>query len=189
MLLDENGRIKLLDFGISRIADLSDGLTRPGESMGTPYYMSPEQIRGDICDIRSDLYSLGVVFFELLTAKRPFDLESTVGIQMAHLNTAPPSLLTYDPELPAECDVIVQKLMAKQPEDRYQNTAELLSLLIARGASPNAGELRPAVESSLSELIARADELPLDLPATSSVTRWLKSSGAPGADWKFMLGA
>ncbi len=170
MLLDENGCIKLLDFGISRVADISDGLTRPGESMGTPYYMSPEQIRGDTCDIRSDLYSLGVVFFELLTGKRPFDLESTIGIQMAHLNNAPPSLLIYDPELPAECDVIVQKLMAKQPEDRYQNTAELLSLLIARGASPNAGELRAAVESGLSELIARAVEMPLDLPATSSVT-------------------
>jgi eukaryotic-like serine/threonine-protein kinase len=170
MLLDENGRIKLLDFGISRIADLSDGLTRPGESMGTPYYMSPEQIRGDTCDIRSDLYSLGVVFFELLTGKRPFDLESTVGIQMAHLRTVPPSLLTYDPELPTECDVIVQKLLAKQSEDRYQNTSELLSVLIARGASPNAGELRPAVEAGLGEVIARADELPLDLPATSSVT-------------------
>ena len=170
MLLDENGRIKLLDFGISRVADISDGLTRPGESMGTPYYMSPEQIRGDTCDIRSDLYSLGVVFFELLTGKRPFDLESTVGIQMAHLNTTPPSLLVYDPELPAECDAIVQKLMAKQPEDRYQNTADLLSLLIARGASPNAGELRPAVEAGLGEVIAQADEMPLDLPATSSVT-------------------
>ena len=168
MLLDESGRIKLLDFGISRITDLSDGLTRPGESMGTPYYMSPEQIRGETCDIRSDLYSLGVVFFELLTGKRPFELESTVGIQMAHLNTAPPSLLAYDPELPAECDTIVQKLIAKQPEDRYQSTAELLSVLIARGASPNAGELRPVVEPGLGEVIARADELPLDLPPTSS---------------------
>jgi serine/threonine-protein kinase len=132
--------------------------------------MSPEQIRGDICDIRSDLYSLGVVFFELLTGKRPFDLESTVGIQMAHLSTAPPSLLTYDPELPAGSDVIVQKLLAKLPEDRYQSTSELLSILIAHGASPNAGELRPAVEAGLGEVIARADELPVDLPATSSVT-------------------
>jgi len=170
MLLDENGRIKLLDFGISRIADLSDGLTRPGESMGTPYYMSPEQIRGETCDIRSDLYSLGIVFFELLTGKRPFELESTVGIQMAHLNTAPPSLLAYDPELPAACDEIIQKLIAKQPEDRYQNSAELLAVLIAHGASPNAGELRPAVDASLSELIAQADEMPLDLPTTASTT-------------------
>jgi eukaryotic-like serine/threonine-protein kinase len=187
MLLDENGRIKLLDFGISRITDLSDGLTRPGESMGTPYYMSPEQIRGDICDIRSDLYSLGVVFFELLTGKRPFELESTVGIQMAHLSTAPPSLLTYDPELPAGSDVIVQKLLAKLPEDRYQSTAELLSILIAHGASPNAGELRPAVEAGLGEMIARADELPLDLPSTSSVT--LPSVSTPPVATEHLSGA
>ena len=70
MLLDVTGRVLLLDFGISKIADLADGLTRPGESLGTPYYMSPEQIRGEGCDVRSDLYSLGVVFFELLTGAR-----------------------------------------------------------------------------------------------------------------------
>src|SRR6201996_604022 len=161
MLLDENGRIKLLDFGISRIADLSDGLTRPGESMGTPYYMSPEQIRGETCDIRSDLYSLGIVFFELLTGRRPFELESTVGIQMAHLNTAPPSLLAYDPELPAACDVIIQKLLAKAPENRYQSPEELLAILVAHGATPNAGELRPAFDPKLTELIAHVSELPL----------------------------
>jgi len=182
MLLDENGRIKLLDFGISRIADLSDGLTRPGESMGTPYYMSPEQIRGETCDIRSDLYSLGVVFFELLTGKRPFDLESTVGIQMAHLSTVAPSLQIYDPELPAACDVIVQRLLAKLPEDRYQSTAELLSTLVAHGASPNAGELRPAVETGLSELIARVGELPLDLPVTPQSTQVLVGASPLAAE-------
>jgi serine/threonine protein kinase len=170
MLLDESGRIKLLDFGISRITDYSDGLTRPGESMGTPYYMSPEQIRGEVCDIRSDLYSLGVVFFELLTGRRPFDNETTIAVQVAHLNTAPPSLLDYDPELPAQCDAIVQKLIAKQPEDRYQNTAELLSVLIGRGATTSASDLRPSVESRLREVISRADGLPLDVPAMSAAT-------------------
>jgi len=75
MLLDESGRIKLLDFGIARIADNSNGLTLPGESIGTPYYMSPEQVRGEPCDIRSDLYSLGVVFFELLSGHKPFENE------------------------------------------------------------------------------------------------------------------
>ncbi len=170
MLLDESGRIKLLDFGISRITDYSDGLTRPGESMGTPYYMSPEQIRGEVCDIRSDLYSLGVVFFELLTGRRPFDNETTIATQMAHLNTAPPSLLDYDPELPAQCDAIVQKLIAKQPEDRYQNTAELLSVLIGRGATTSASDLRPSVERRLREVISQADGLPLDVPAMSTAT-------------------
>lgn len=170
MLLDESGRVKLLDFGISRITDLSDGLTRAGEAVGTPYYMSPEQIRGEACDIRSDLYSLGVVFFELLSGRRPFEHESATAIQIAHLTTAPPSLLTLDPQLPAGCDAIVQKLMAKLPEDRYQNTAELLQILNSNGANAGPGTLRPSVDPSLREAIQRAQELPLDAPTLSGST-------------------
>src|SRR5947207_15823256 len=109
MLLDESGRIKLFDFRISRISDFADGLTRPGESLGTPFYMSPEQIRGEVCDARSDLYSLGVIFFELLTGRRPFDNESVTAIQVAHLSTPAPSLVEMAPELPPMCDEIVQK--------------------------------------------------------------------------------
>ena len=162
MLLDETGRIKLLDFGISRINDLSDGLTRPGESLGTPLYMSPEQIRGEACDIRSDLYSLGVVFFELLCGRRPFENESVTAIQMAHLTTPAPSLQSVDPALPEPCDVIVRKLLAKRPEDRYQSTAELLQILTTYGASSGPGDLRPAIDPALQQAIDRAHELPLD---------------------------
>lgn len=162
MLLDEGGRIKLLDFGISRINDLSDGLTRPGESLGTPLYMSPEQIRGEPCDIRSDLYSLGVVFFELLCGRRPFENESVTAIQMAHLTTPAPSLQSVDPALPGPCDAIVQKLLAKQPEDRYQSTAELLRVLTTYGASSGPGDLRPAIDPGLEQAIQRAQELPLE---------------------------
>ena len=90
--LDIAGRIHILDFGISKTVDFADGLTRPGESLGTPYYMSPEQSRGEVCDARSDLYSLGVIFFELLTGRRPFDNESVTAIQIAHLSTPAPSL-------------------------------------------------------------------------------------------------
>jgi serine/threonine protein kinase/formylglycine-generating enzyme required for sulfatase activity len=168
MLLDENGRIKLLDFGISRIADLADGLTRPGESMGTPYYMSPEQIRGEACDVRSDLYSLGVVFFELVSGRRPFENESVTAIQMAHLCSEPPSLIQLDPNLPAGCDAIVQKLLAKRPEDRYQNAGALLQDLIARGSHSGPGVLRPtlnpgirnAIEQAQVALLDRVDSLP-----------------------------
>src|SRR6516162_492419 len=119
MLLDEGGRIKLLDFGISRITDIADGLTQPGESIGTPHYMSPEQIRGEACDMRSDLYSLGVVFFQLISGRLPFENESATAVQIAHLSSPAPSLLTLNPELPAECDAIVQKLLAKDPIGRY----------------------------------------------------------------------
>jgi serine/threonine protein kinase len=162
MLLDEGGRIKLLDFGISRITDIADGLTRPGESIGTPHYMSPEQIRGEACDIRSDLYSLGVVFFELISGRRPFENESVTAIQIAHLSSEPPSLLSLDPSLPPGCDAMVQKLLSKRPEDRYQNTAELVTDLVAHGAHPGPGALRPKIDPGLCQAIENAELIPLD---------------------------
>jgi serine/threonine-protein kinase len=162
MLLDEGGRIKLLDFGISRITDIADGLTRPGESMGTPHYMSPEQIRGEACDIRSDLYSLGVVFFELISGQRPFEHESVTAIQIAHLSSAPPSLLSLDPNLPPGADAMVQKLLSKRPEDRYQTTTELLSDLVAHGAHPGPGSLRPKIDPWPYEAIEDAERTQLD---------------------------
>jgi eukaryotic-like serine/threonine-protein kinase len=162
MLLDEGGRIKLLDFGISRITDIADGLTRPGESIGTPHYMSPEQIRGEACDIRSDLYSLGVVFFELISGRRPFENESVTAIQIAHLSSEPPSLLSLDPSLPPGCDGMVQKLLSKRPEDRYQNTAELLIDLVAHGAHQGPGALRPTIDPGLCQAIESAELIPLD---------------------------
>src|SRR6266567_2794640 len=125
--LDVSGRIHILDFGISKTVDLADGLTRPGESLGTPFYMSPEQIRGEGCDARSDLYSLGVLFFELLTGKRPFENESVTAIQIAHLSTQPPSILELAPHLPPMCDEIVQKLLKKEKNERYQSPQELLN--------------------------------------------------------------
>ncbi len=149
MLLDTTGRIMILDFGISKITDIADGLTRPGESLGTPYYMSPEQIRGEGCDVRSDLYSLGVVFFELLTGQRPFDNESVTAIQIAHLSTPAPSLLQYDPGLPEVCDKLIQKLLQKQREDRYQSPQLLLDELHALGATSGAGLLRPEVNPAI----------------------------------------
>jgi serine/threonine-protein kinase len=155
MLLDEGGRVKLLDFGISKITDIADGLTRPGESLGTPFYMSPEQIRGEGCDIRSDLYSLGVVFFELLAGRRPFENESATAIQIAHLSTPPPSLLSLDPSLPPACETIVQKLLQKKRENRYQSTYELLHDLVAHGANAGPGTLRPVVDPVLVEAMAR----------------------------------
>jgi serine/threonine-protein kinase len=180
MLLDESGRIKLLDFGISRIHDAADGLTRPGESMGTPFYMSPEQIRGEVCDIRSDLYSLGVVFFELLTGQRPFYNEVTSAVLLAHLMTEPPSLLTLDPALAPACDAMVQKLMAKRPEDRFQNTAELLELLRSYGATTGPGRLRPSVDGALRASIEQAERVPLDAHTGtgSSATRVSSANGS-----------
>lgn len=162
MLLDTNGRITILDFGIARAADFADGLTRPGESVGTPYYMSPEQIRGQPCDARSDLYALGVVFFELLSGRRPFEQESVTAIQMAHLTEEPPSLLSIESSLPEVCGQIVGKLMQKRPEDRYQSPKQLLEELQSLGASSGPGVLRPELNMDLEQELRK--------PLTATVT-------------------
>jgi serine/threonine-protein kinase len=161
ILLDESGRVKLVDFGISKVTDSLDGLTRPGESFGTPSYMSPEQINGQTCDIRSDLYSLGAVFFELLTGRPPFVEESSTAVLIAHLTKPVPSLTEFDPSIPEPCDRMVRKLLAKDPKDRYQSPLELRDELQKYGATTGPGELRPSLNPKLREAIDAANRLPL----------------------------
>lgn len=161
ILLDESGRVKLVDFGISKVRDSLDGLTKPGESFGTPQYMSPEQINGQTCDIRSDLYSLGAVFFELLTGRPPFVEDSATAVLVAHLTKAPPSLTEIDPAIPEICDRMVQKLLAKDPKDRYQSTLELREELERYGATAGPSDLRPSLNPELQRAIAAASSLPL----------------------------
>lgn len=161
ILLDESGRIKLVDFGISKVTDSLDGLTRPGESFGTPAYMSPEQINGQTCDIRSDLYSLGAVFFELLTGRPPFAEDSSTAVLIAHLTKPVPSLTEFDPSIPEPCDLMVRKLLAKDPKDRYQTPDELRDDLQKYGATTGPGELRPSLNPKLREAIEAANRLPL----------------------------
>jgi serine/threonine protein kinase len=161
ILLDESGRVKLVDFGISKVRDSLDGLTKPGESFGTPQYMSPEQINGQTCDIRSDLYSLGAVFFELLTGRPPFMEDSATAVLVAHLTKAPPSLTEIDPAIPELCDRMVQKLLAKDPNDRYQSTLELREDLERYGATAGPSDLRPSLNPELQRAIAAASSLPL----------------------------
>jgi formylglycine-generating enzyme required for sulfatase activity len=145
ILLDANGRALVLDFGIAKPCDAANGLTLAGESLGTPYYMSPEQIQGRPCDARSDLYSLGVVFFELLTARRPFEGDSTTAICMAHLSANPPRVGEYAPGVERGFEEIVDRLLQRDPEHRYGSARELLDALRALDVSTGPGALRPEV--------------------------------------------
>jgi serine/threonine protein kinase len=124
--LDTSGRAVVLDFGIAKAADQAPGLTTVGERLGTPYYMSPEQIRGEPCDQRSDLYTLGVVFFELLTGKHPFEGDSYRAIEDGHLFTPAPSPADLNPDADPRCCEIVARLLEKDPALRYQTAADLL---------------------------------------------------------------
>ncbi len=130
ILLNTKGplRVKVADFGLSRPATEEDRLhlTQPGTTLGTPLYMSPEQVQGQSVDHRSDLYSLGVTFYHMLAGAPPFRAETAVAMALKHVREMPTSLAVHRPDLPKELVALVMKLMAKAPADRYQSAGEML---------------------------------------------------------------
>lgn len=128
-----NGRplARVIDFGIARLEDLDETgnrLTRTNAIMGSPLFMSPEQVRGETADERSDIYSLGCIFFECLTGRTPFRGESAMETMRMHTEEQPPALSEAAArELPAQVENIIARSLAKAPDDRYQSMADLLS--------------------------------------------------------------
>jgi serine/threonine protein kinase/beta-lactam-binding protein with PASTA domain len=135
VLVDAEGRVKVTDFGIARAG--TSQMTEAGSIVGTAQYLSPEQARGTGVDQRSDLYSLGIVLYELLTGTLPFNGDTPVEIAMKHLSQTPELPSVSRPELPRELDLVVTRALAKNPDDRYQNADEMDADLerLARGAA------------------------------------------------------
>jgi formylglycine-generating enzyme required for sulfatase activity len=128
MLLGEDGTLKLTDFGLARIRGANDQqLTAAGTVMGTVTYLSPEQAMGEDCDQRTDLYSLGVVFFELLTGRVPYISADAEGTIYQHLHEPVPDPRRFSPRVDAGCAAVAMRLLAKKPADRYQDPDELLA--------------------------------------------------------------
>lgn len=125
ILFDEEDQAYLADFGISRPTEEPSLLTQSGNAIGTPYYMSPEQIRGETLDGRSDIYSLGVMLFEMWAKHRPYQATTIYDLMNLHVQAPIPNILQYNPQLPPICQTIVNKAMAKQPKDRYTTAREL----------------------------------------------------------------
>jgi serine/threonine-protein kinase len=144
--IDRSGRAIVLDFGIAKAGDVPSALTRAGETLGTPYYMSPEQIKGETCDPRSDLYSLGVIFFETLSGLKPFTGDTLRAIELAHVQKLPPALSTVVPAVDPQMEQVVNRLLEKEPAKRYQSARELLEELRALGQGMPPVHLEPRVE-------------------------------------------
>ncbi|WP_394233392.1 Stk1 family PASTA domain-containing Ser/Thr kinase [Niallia oryzisoli] len=154
ILMDQNGNVKITDFGIA-MALSATSITQTNSVLGSVHYLSPEQARGGVATNKSDIYSLGIVMFELLTGRLPFSGESAVSIALKHLQAETPSLRRWNPSIPQSVENIVLKSTAKDPFHRYSSVVEMQE------------DIRTALEPD------RLDEpkfsVPLDIEATKAI--------------------
>src|SRR5579884_2193124 len=151
IMVARNGRVKVLDFGLARqtVVETSDrtatiALSTPGVVMGTVGYMSPEQVRGEAVDARSDIFSFGAVLYEMAAGKRAFQKDSSVETMHAILNDDPPEPQAIDgARLPPALDGIIRRCLEKQPGDRFQSAADLAFAL--RALSTASSGVQPAI--------------------------------------------
>ncbi len=157
VMLDHKNTVKVTDFGLAKPSSGSLDITQPGLVVGTPTYMSPEQGAGEDVGCTSDIYSLGVVLYEMLTGRVPFHGDNVGTIIYKHLHEAPEPLCALNPKISKQLEAIVLKCLGKHPEDRYQNPGELVGalsaflkgesqtdptiMLNAAGAAPGAADL------------------------------------------------
>ncbi|WP_333691732.1 serine/threonine-protein kinase, partial [Chloroflexus sp.] len=180
IMVDRNGRVVLTDFGIAQTLEADDQrLTRTGVFMGTPEYISPEQAEARRVDGRSDLYSLAVVAYEIITGRVPFS-GPTPQLILAHAQLPPPPLSSVAPDLPTDLDLVMSRALAKRPERRFQTGAAFVAAL--RDVADRYG-IAPAAPADVAALVAPPasyqPELTLPAAAGSPVKRAEPSAPAP----------
>ncbi|MBN2294567.1 MAG: serine/threonine protein kinase [Pirellulales bacterium] len=128
ILVTNSGEVKVADFGLARLPRHYDGvdLTQVGITLGTPLYMSPEQVEGKTLDPRSDIYSFGVTCYQMFAGRPPFGGQTSLSVAVQHLKKDPPPLQEFRDDLPSELCRIVHRMLAKNPKDRYQSSRQLL---------------------------------------------------------------
>ncbi len=178
-----DGVIKLTDFGIARIVT-DQTLARSGTIVGTPNYMSPEQIRGEAVDARSDLFSAGTLLYELLGGKKPFDGPDVTAIMYNVTNVHPPSPRFYNGALPTDIEEIAFRALAKKPEERFQSAEEFSTALRQLEADLH---YRDDTEAVLSALPASPDRDADPLQQQSSGTALTAATAAATGSASYSL--
>jgi serine/threonine protein kinase len=176
VMLQDDGLLKIMDFGIAR-AQGAKRLTADGTAVGTLDYMSPEQVQGGQGDERSDIYSLAILLYELLSGQPPFVSNSDYNLQRAHLELKPPRLINTVPGLPAAVDAALAKALAKKPTDRFASVADFC---MALGAPSNQVE----ATETLRQLVVRAYSTRSATPAPPPIIRVIRDP----VRWRRWLG-
>lgn len=183
IMITTHGVAKLMDFGIAKSTE-DIQLTRPGTTMGSVYYMSPEQVQGGPIDARSDIYSFGVTLYEMFTGRKPFVSESSYTVLNAQINENPVPLIEVNPDLPVELNDIVLKAMAKDPAARFQNADAMRNALRGlRGAQAAAVPVSTPVAAA--SATAAAGAVPSATAAVSAMPDLASSASAVNEAPKF----
>ncbi len=155
ILVGKEGRPKITDLGVARQVDRNTRLTQAGTILGTYSYLAPEQILSSTVGPRADIYSLGICLFSALTGRKPFEAENEFKMLKAHLEEPPPSILEYLPTAPTSLDHLVQKMLAKEEDDRPRSAravADLLQECVRDLEAQNVEDLQPAWDETIEEL-------------------------------------
>jgi len=173
VLLAPTGHAKVTDFGIAKAADRSTVETNPGIVLGTPAYVSPEQLRGEQASARSDIYSLGAVLFEMVTGRKPFVGDTPAEVSGNVLHGRPPRPSAINAAVPAAFEGVLSKALAKDPADRYQSAAALRADLQRFAAGPAAAPVDATTAMATTTAMAGTEVVAAAPPKRRGAERWL----------------
>ncbi len=183
IVLTASGAIKVLDFGLAKTArvegDSRSDLTHPGQLLGTPGYVAPEQLLGNQADSRSDIYSAGAVVYEMLSGRPPFEQTDSMGRALAALMEGPRPLQQITPAIPASVCAVVERAMARDPADRYQTAAELRAALDQAAAGLHDSPTHLVGTAA----IARRRRVPQIFKVIAAMLLLLAAAGVPISRW------